>query len=403
MPNPALLIADRPGAVLRRLAEARPPSLLVTVVAIALVDGAFCLWTGVRMADDSHTYAFWSGRLIDSGFDYASLHAEADPRFPAVLYTLFVTLVALLRLGFGEAWPAALVALNLAAHVGLGAMIVRLAQRATGSGAAGWVALLLFLGCFDLLNWVSFAMSDATFVLLAFIVFTLAARRILGDAKGWLPVVVPATAGIFYRPTGIVLVPDLILAFHLSRRPHAPVRRGAILAALVASLVAGLVLFAWLMQDPGRWPFRILAGAFDFVAQRYAAGEVVSARLETYHSPPGALIDFVLISVDRFVHFFALGAGTHSLGHLLVSAAFLLPCYLLGGWLLAALWRGDTDYAAPVRKLFVTAAGAVLAYGFFHALVQVDFDWRYRTPILPHLILLAAGGTADIVRRIAAR
>ena len=31
------------------------------------------------------------------------------------------------------------------------------------------------------------------------------------------------------------------------------------------------------------------------------------------------------------------------------------------------------------------------------ASVQVDFDWRYRAPILPHLILLAAGGLADLL------
>lgn len=403
MPNAALLITDGPGAALRRVADIRPPTLLATIIVITLAHGLFALWTGARMSPDSHSYAHWAARLIDTGFDYASVLAETDTRFPALLYTLFATFVALLRLAFGEAWPSALAGVNLAAHVALGAMIVRLALRATGSGAAAWIALLLFLGCFDLLNWVSFALSDATFLLLTFTVFTLAARRILSEAKSWVPVALLAAAGIFYRPTGIVLLPDLVLAFYLSRRPHAPIRRAPILAVIATALVIGLILFAWLMQQPDRWPFQILARAFEVVAQGYAAGEVVNARLETYHAPPDALIDFALISADRFVHFFAIGASTFGLGHWLVSAAFLLPCYLLGGWLLAALWRGDTGFAAPVRKLFVAAAGAVLAYAFFHALVQVDYDWRYRTPILPHLILLAAGGTADIVRRLARR
>jgi hypothetical protein len=49
--------------------------------------------------------------------------------------------------------------------------------------------------------------------------------------------------------------------------------------------------------------------------------------------------------------------------------------------------------------VFLAAFGALLSYAIFHALVQVDFDWRYRIPILPHLILLAAGGLADLARR----
>jgi hypothetical protein len=53
--------------------------------------------------------------------------------------------------------------------------------------------------------------------------------------------------------------------------------------------------------------------------------------------------------------------------------------------------------------VFLAAAGAVLAYAVFHGLVQVDFDWRYRLPVIPHLILLAAGGIAVLGRGAAAR
>jgi hypothetical protein len=46
------------------------------------------------------------------------------------------------------------------------------------------------------------------------------------------------------------------------------------------------------------------------------------------------------------------------------------------------------------------AAGAtVLITALFHGLLQVDFDWRYRLPVLPQMILLAAGGVAVLRRR----
>jgi hypothetical protein len=386
-----------------RLAGARVPPWWAAALSIGACHGLFTLLAGVNLSPDSRAYAYWSARLIASGFDYSTVIGEASGGFPAILYVLFGTLLAVLRLAFGGGWAVALVALNFLAHIALGILIVRLAARLTGSGTAAWGALFLYLACFDLLMWVPFVLSDSTFVLLAFVIFTLAAARILGDARGWLAVLPPAAAGIFYRPTGMVLIPDLAWAIYLSRTGGKAIRRGPVLAALAAALLAAAAVFAWLMQDPSRWPLDSLSAAFRDTAAGYAVGEVVSARPETWHVPPAALADFMVISADRFLHFFAIGAGGFSLGHWLVELAFFLPCYALAGWLAVALWRGRTAFAAPERKVFLAAFGALLSYAVFHGLVQVDFDWRYRTPILPHLILLAAGGLADLARRAAAR
>jgi hypothetical protein len=377
--------------------------LWAAALSIGVCHGLFTLVAGVTMAPDSQSYAYWSARLIESGFDYPRMIEEASGGFPPILYALFGTLLALLRLLFGSGWAAALVVLNFVAHVALGLLIVRLAERLTKSGLAAWGALCLYLICLDLLIWVPFVLSDSTFVLIAFIIFTLAAARILGDARGWLKVLAPAAAGIFYRPTGMVLIPDLAWAIYLAKTGGRTIPRGPVLAVLAAVLVAASLVFAWLMQDPARWPFDSLSAPFRNVAADYALGEVVSARLETYHEPPAALTDFMLISADRFVHFFAIGAVGYSASHWLAELVFFLPCYGLAGWLAVALWRGRTAFAAPERKVFLAAFGALLSYAVFHAFVQVDFDWRYRVPVLPHLILLAAGGLADLVRRGVAR
>jgi hypothetical protein len=139
------------------------------------------------------------------------------------------------------------------------------------------------------------------------------------------------------------------------------------------------------------------------MAHDYALGEVVSGRLETYHDPPHAIIDYVAISVDRFVHFFAIGAHDFSAAHWAVELVFFLPAYGLAGWFVVALWRGRTMLQPRERKVLLAAMGAILSYAVFHGLVQVDFDWRYRIPIVPHLILLAAAGAADLFERRVSR
>ena len=393
----------RIAGVLKARLPLRPPSLAFTALAIAGLHGFYVLATGIQVSSDTKAYAFWSARLVETGFDFAHALSQADPEFPALLYVGFTTLVALLRLAFGEGWASALVAVNFAAHVALGVLIVRLAVRAGGGAAAGWTALLLFLGCHGIVKWVPYLLSDSSFVALAFATFSLAAARILGDARGWLKVAPPAAAGIFYRPTGIVLVPDLVLSWWLSRKRAPRLSRGGATLLLLAATVGGVLLFAWLMRDPSRWPFATLSKAFAGVARSYAAGEIVNGRAETYHAPPQVLVDYLLISADRFVHFFAIGARDHSLLHWIGSAAFFVPAYALAAWLGLVLWRGDTELPPAERRVFVAAGGAVLAYALFHALVLVDYDWRYRLPVLPHLILLASGGAADLARRAARR
>ena len=381
---------------------AAPPLWLAGVLVLA-VHGAFALASGPRMAPDSVTYGIYAGKLIDSGFDFVGVIQQANSAFPPILYAFFVNLVALLQLAFGADWPQALLVVNLLADAALAMLLVRLVRRTTGSPLAAWGALLLFLGCYDLFHWVPFALSDTTFVLIALSVFTLAAARILGDAEGWGRVMGLAAVGVFYRPTGMVLLPDLAWAAWLARGGRIAAYRLWPIAALLVAVTAGAFAFAWFMQDPARWPFETLSKAFEITARDYAAGHVVGGRPETYHAPPSQLVDFVLISADRFIHFFAIGGADFSLAHWLVQLAFFLPCYGLAGWLLVALARGDTAFAPPVRRVFLASAGAILAYALFHGLVQVDYDWRYRVPVIPHFIMLAAGGLADLARRAGLR
>jgi len=376
-----------------------PPSPLVTLFAVALLHGAYSLWVGQAMAPDSYAYAYWSKRLVVSGFDYSALLGEAESRFPPLLYGLFVTVLALLRLAFGEHWLTGLFCLNLAAHATLGILLVRLAIRVSDSMFAGWIALLLFVGCYDLTMWVPFALSDTTFVLLSFTMFTLAAARILGDARRWAGVILLAVAGVFYRPTGLVVLPDLAWAAYLAGQPKAKVPRAAIVMIIGVATIAAAVLFLWLVQDPARWPFDFLSTAFQTVGDGYASGAVVNGRFETYHAPPTSLIDHFLIVADRFIHFFALGAEGTTTGHWIAALAFYVPAYVLAAWLIISLWRGDNGLTEPQAKVFLAAGGAIFAYAVFHAFVLLDFDWRYRLPVLPYLILLATGGAADLLRR----
>jgi hypothetical protein len=255
------------------------------------------------------------------------------------------------------------------------------------------------LGCFELFQWSAFLLSDATFLLLSFAVFALAADRILRRQGRWAPVLALAAAAALYRPTGVVLLPAVAWAWFLARSRPGPLRKAAT-AAAAAAAIAGLFLFAWIMQQPERWPLTVLSRTVADTATGYAAGEIVYHRPELSHAPPASLLDFAAISADRLLHFFAFEAPGFSLPHVLINAALFIPLYALAALLAVALATGRDGFAPEQRDLLFAAAAFLMLTAWFHGLLQIDFDWRYRVPVLPHLILLASAGLAVLLRRV---
>ncbi|HEX6039267.1 hypothetical protein, partial [Longimicrobium sp.] len=385
----ARMMADGRGGTLPRWMAAPSPALAFALA--AAVHAGYALLTGAAFGGDSEGYSQAADRLIASGFDYAGVVGQTQSTYPAAMYVLFATVVALLKLVFGGAWAAALVGLNVLAAAGTAALAVSVARRATDSALAAWGALALFTASFPVTRWTPFILSDTTFLFLAFLVFAAAADRVLHRDKGWAPVFALAAVAAFYRPTGAVLLPAAAWALYLAR--SRPGRGRRIVTGLVAGAgVAGVLVFSWIMQRPARWPLGALTGTVERTARFYRVGEVVSGREPTFHAPPSTVADYAAITADRFIHFFAVGASDFSLAHTLVNAAFFVPAYLLAAWLFVAMLRGRDGLTQPRRDVFLAAAGFVLATAAFHALLQVDFDWRYRLPVLPHLMVLAAGG-----------
>ena len=94
------LLNDGGRGLAARLAGARPPPLWAAVLLIVVCPRrSMCSSAGVTWRPDSQAYAYWSARLIESGFDYpTAARARRSAAFPAILYALFATLLALLRL-----------------------------------------------------------------------------------------------------------------------------------------------------------------------------------------------------------------------------------------------------------------------------------------------------------------
>jgi hypothetical protein len=202
-------------------------------------------------------------------------------------------------------------------------------------------------------------------------------------------------AGFITRPAGVVLVPIAIVTEWLIVPQKRATRGSTVWLLLAAGVFAGFVLRAYLFQDMSRWPFEQMRPKLSEYAAREKTGEVVWDRQETARTPPVTITDHGVIAADRFVRFFQFTSSGFSRMHNLVSVAYYVPLYLLGliGSVMG-LRGGDSKRRAVVRAALVWIGGTALV----HAVTILDYDWRYRLPVVPQLILLAVCGVEGLRR-----
>jgi len=379
------------------------------------------------MSPDSFTYSGWADQLIAVNFNYADYLQNVSFVIPPIFYIGWITLVAVTKVIFGSHWQQAIVVINVLAHAGLAVLVVDMAGRITQQPKAAWFAFLLFCMTYEIFLWTHYVLTESTFLLLSFAVFSALSRLLLANQPGReedgvqpqsssrlyiiaLALLCPLT--FMWRPTGIVLLPLIVLAaFLLWRLRHSPQparqqhasnawHKRAFAAGVIFLCITGLWIgHAALMQRPERWPARVLSATIAHSSKDYARGIVVWDRPNTFHAPPTSLQDYAAISVDRFTHFFHPIHSSFSLRHKVLSLFFFLPVYLLMCIFLSALLMAKTRLSRREEAVAILAVGCVLAFAVFHSITQLDYDWRYRAPVLSHLILLATIGFSTFCNR----
>jgi hypothetical protein len=397
------------------LARSAPPRRRLslpwlTFVLVAAEEAAYAAWKGIMLLPDSDTYRAWADALVRRHFDVLAFARATTSDYPPLLYVVWVSLVALLRRALGERWTVGVVVLDVAAGAAAGALVVWLVERLTRSRLAAAAAALLYAGSFEILDWSRYALSDLTYLALTTALAALVARALLGarrrPAAVALALLVPLS---FYRPTFVAMLPPLLAASlvglggdrpaeSLGGRPAA----WRVLAAGVAAALAALTAFAAVMRDPTRWPLRAGSALIRFTAGHYRLGEVIWDREEMYRTPPRTDWDFLVLIGDRFAHFFAPVSPDYDAPHTAWALLFYVPAYALAAYGTAAALRRPGWLDARRRCVVLLSALLVLSVATFHAMVQIDYDWRYRLPVLPHLVLLAGVGVAALLDRRAA-
>lgn len=366
---------------------------------------AYAVWmlrSGIHTGLDTATYSRWADALIAVGFNVPAYLRAQEFVAPPLFYLLWVAIVAVLKIVLGEQWMTGVVVLNWVAVTAGVSLTLAAIRRVTRSTASMALAALLFLVAGDLLIFSRYVLSDLMFWGLSTAV--LACGVMLAaldeDRDHMLRRVGIGTAvlvvAMLFRPVSLPLMIFWIMALAAwLARPLVERFATHLLVLATIGAVIAIVVHAWILNNPAAWPFGTLPSLLGMVGQEARQGMFVhNANPPMTVAPAMSLFGFVRITLQKLLFFMTPWLPHYSASHTLVNLLFFVPAYSLAMASVSNLRR----LAPPQQRAAWVLALYVLLLAVFHSLLLIDSDHRYRLPLLPAVIMLAALGLESVRR-----
>lgn len=334
---------------------------------------------GLNEAGDTSFYIKSAESIINKGLTYY-IHDISH-----AYYWLYQTLLALMLKLFGEKYYYIILVQIVIDSLGT-IFICKMGKRVFNSGFVGILSGLIYAAYWEIFRWDTYILTDSIGCLLGITsVYLLIKHKDKADKKNLYFLILNMVLLIFARPTSfpllVILIGFLVAELEKGKRIYS-------LSILVSSFLMA-VIGVILTGDSDRIG---ILGYFKYFSDLYKNGIIITGMPEyDYYFIKGAsgalvlTIHYIAITIYKAVMYWAVIIGRHSLAHKLLEIIMLVPLYIFSVIGIVKSLKQKNSYTKIL--IFV-----ILAYNIFHALTEVDFDWRYRVPVLPFLIILASYG-----------
>ena len=378
----------------------RPKSSYLKMIAIgSILLFLASLWlpfllNGSKLSPDSTSYLNVARQLEALDFNVFALLHERDASDQMYFRLLFVSLVAVMDKLLGTRWGDGIVFLNLAATTATFIYLWRtLREYRLGSITIMFGAVLAWL-CIDIRLWQTFALADVLFACGIAVLSVKIPRLIIerhGDLSSLLFSMLLLTAVSLIRPNGIpfaaaiacVWLQERFTSRRLPIRTDLRIWFASSACVFVAILGYGFFLFK---EAPNAAYFesygpRSLLGFFK-------TGIIIHDRPSTNVMPPTTYFDYIHLLLTRLAYFFAPTVSGFSATHKLLNLAFFIPAGIgvLYGAHIAIFSIG---LPTQIKTTLNLSLFYIIFTAIFHACTLIDYDWRYRFPVLAPMIIVS--------------
>lgn len=357
----------------------------VIFIAAVVVRLALLATLGVHIGADTTFYSSKAAIIVAAHYNIFALAVHGVPPY----YWLYPLVMAVFRSN-----ATAIIVFQILLQ-GLAAILVYAIGATLFDRRAGIMAGLLYVGLFELFQWDIYILTDSLFVFLLVLATYLLVR--------WERLRTRSTAiGLVITLVGIALLRPTSLPFFVAvglwgLRTFRASRRFIVASLIVGAGVALLVATRLGLFNPHQGYGIAYYGGYFFMLFQH--GIVIRDRpaytLDVHWDHGVTLSNLAFLGsifLHRLVAFWYATVREFAPFHKLLNIVTLVPLYVLA---VIGVWRRPNNASVGSRITFVLQV--ILFFWVFQALTEVDYDFRYRAPVLPFVVLLAGNGLASIL------
>ena len=353
--------------------------LLPVGVVLALV--GYHLFQGVVLSVDGRTFDGWSDRVLAQNYSLSAYWQTMGG--PERLYLVSMFGIAFLKDFSGSAWPAVWFITNLSFVALIMVMFVAVGKRLGLDARVIALSSLLFLLSADYLTWPRYLLTDTFLAMLVMLALLLALMPISRLTIVLQCAVLVTTA--FARPAAIpVVLAFCAFYFVIAFNFETASRHVALISITVATGVASVAYAGMMWAHYEQWlpPMR----AFDYLGSYAHRGVVIIHREETAIAMQNSFFDYLRLFYTRLLSFYTPLADSFSLRH----TVFNVLLHSVVGLAILRLYLRPPALTKIQRRAVLMVTLLAVTVALFHTVTIIDYDFRYRYPLIVPLFLIVA-------------
>ena len=333
------------------------------------------LSSGFRMSSDSIKFSRYADNLIKFNFDLYEF-----------FFTLPIFLIALCKILFVDNWQYIFLLLNLI--LVFFSMII-FAKTLLIIGVRSSLILItlpLILISVDMLTWPRYILSDMNYAFLVILITYFMAKGLVEGKFNYLVIFLTLFLILITRPTSISVIFAIVFFITISKQLLFLKPRMILLFTLILFILVPLIFgilyyfikFQYVEVTQLEWLHTSL-----YPIGMVEVGMIIHDRPETWVDAPSNYKDVAHIYFLRLVNFFNPYATTFSKIHNILN---ILQIFLI--FTSISIWSFFGGNSKIQDKIFTLIIILSISVAAFHSFTLIDYDWRYRFPIILPMLML---------------
>ena len=340
------------------------------------------LSSGYSMSSDSERLSNWADQLIELNFNFFNffLIEKSLIRPHLLLFSVPVFLIALCKVFFVNEWQFVFLLLNLTIlFLSLIIFIKSLKLMGVRPILISLTIPLIVLSV-DILTWPKFILTDMIYAYLVLLATFFVIKGIVKNKTYFFQLALVMLLLLATRPSSFP-VNFIIIFFILISNFEFLFKSKWILIFFLALLFLTPFMFA-LIYSFVELNFNEIA-RIEFITTMVKEGVIVHDRPDTWVDQPNSFLEIANIYFLRLINFFNPYASSFSMLHFLLN---LLQTFII--IISIFLWLYISNKTISINKIIAYILLLSFSVAAFHSFILIDYDWRYRFPIILPLLML---------------